>query len=641
MKVIAKKDFNDFITSLIENKKYHVEGPIAKGEKFVFGPLDSTDELRLDYDVTIMPPKKYFLPMYETMMEFDLSDPFKKEKQERKPTTILLGVHPYDLVAIQQCDSYYLDTDPSEEYLERRKNTIIIGSDVLAVAEKAFFGAMGTGTVDSGYDLFITDLGDHVIIDIGTEQGEALLKHAKRVKDASPVDKQKVKSSRQAASDKAMRGLKIKPSGWYDLLQNNRESPVWKEQSDKCLACGTCTIVCPTCFCYDVRDDVDVNLKEGKRIRTWDGCLLREFSAVASGEVFREDILDRYRHRFFRKGSYLPDRFGFVACVGCGRCSTQCIPDIADPVDVFNKVYDASHHLVSESKITPVSMTTNIADVTEAKELHKPVPATIKQVKKLTEKETFFEIELDSKDPLGHEPGQFVEVSIAGIGEAPISVSSPPKGKTFDLVVRKLGDVTGAMHTMKPGDKLGIRGPFGRGFDIDEMKGKDLLIIGAGIGIIPLRSLINHVIDPDYREDYEKITILYGCKEPCEMLFGDEVETWDQRNDIDHLLTVDRCPEGVCWEGDIGLITQLIPKVKMDPKNTIAVIVGPPIVYKFCIQILLDLGVPEENIVVSLERRMKCGVGKCGHCQINHLYVCKDGPVFTYDELKDVPEAFE
>lgn len=641
MKILSKNDFNDFIDALIEDDAFEVHGVKAKGNAFVFCTLVSSDELRLDYDTTILPPKKYFLPQYETMLEFDLKNPLNPKKPVTEKPRILVGIHPYDINAIRQMDAYYLDTDISESYLERRRNTIIIGSDILTVSEKAFFGNMGTGAVDTGYDLFVTDLGDRVVIEIGTQKGSDLLKKANRLHDASSVDEQKKQAVRNAATQMAQRGMKTTPRHWYDLLEKNYDNVLWEDQSKKCLACATCTLVCPTCFCYDVVDDIDLD-GEGRRVRTWDGCLLRQFTEVASGEIFREDIMQRYRHRFFRKGKYLSDRLGFVACVGCGRCSSQCVPDIADPVNVMNKLFDSSEYVLKEKTSDAQSVKLDIDDISDgqATSLHHPQPATLKRVEKLSKNDTLFEIELDSGKPLNDQPGQFVEVSVMGTGEAPISVSSPPGGKTFELVVRKIGDVTNKLHAMKAGDKIGIRGPFGQGFDIESMIGKDLLFIAGGIGIVPLRSLINYVIDKKHRKDFGEINILYGCKEPCEMLFHDEVAIWDKRDDITHYLTVDQCAEDECWDGDIGLITKLIPKVAIDKKNTMCFIVGPPVMYPFCIRLLRDLGVPDENIIVSLERRMKCGVGKCGHCQINHLYVCKDGPVFNYKDIKDLPEAF-
>ena len=642
MKVISKKDFNEFIETLIDDDSMDVHGVKSKGEKFAFGELDSSDDLRLDYDTTILPPKKYFMPQYETLMKCSLSSPFDLEEEKPQKRLIIIGVHPYDLIAINQMDAYYCNDDVSKSYLERRKNTIIIGSDVLNIHDKAFFGSMNTAQVENGYDLFITDLEDKVAIEIGSKKGKELLDNAARVREATDVEKQKVEAIRIAAQGQAKRGIKIEPKQWYSLLDQNYDSEVWKTQSDKCLSCGTCTLVCPTCFCYDVNDEIDLK-GNSKRVRTWDGCLLRQFTEVAGGEVFREDIMARYRHRFFRKGKYLPDRLGFTACVGCGRCSSQCIPDIADPVKVMNLVFDQSEKFIQDEDKKPKSISLDAIEVNEkeAKPLHHPFPATIKKVEDLTEREKLFEIELDSGKKLNHDPGQFVEVSVMGVGEAPISIASPPKRKRFDLVIRKVGEVTNKLHEMKEGDKIGIRGPFGKGFNVEEYKGRDLLFIAAGLGLPPLRSLIAYVLDKDNRKDYGKVTILCGCREPCEVLFDKEIRNWQEIENVTVLRTVDKCPEGECWEGETGLITKLIPKANFDQKNTFCMIIGPPVVYPFCIQILLDLGVPEERIIVSLERRMKCGVGKCGHCQINNLYVCKDGPVFNYKDVKDLPEAFE
>lgn len=636
---MSKNEWMAFVERLISDHPADVFGVKAKGEKFVFDLLDTASELRLDYDTTILPPKKFFLPVCEPMLKFDLSKPFEVTSSAVPTPKVIIGVHPYDIAAIKQMDTYFLDTHADASYLDKRKNTLIIGHNVVNVSDKAFFGDMGTGDVDSGYDLMVTDIGEDVVIDIGTEAGEELLGYASDLRDSSDDEAEMAYGIRQGACESATRGLQIGPKGWNDLLSTNYDSQVWQEQADKCLGCGSCTLVCPTCFCYDVFDDLSLNMNTGDRFRTWDGCLLKGFTAVGSGEIFREKIVDRYRHRFNRKGKYIPDSLGFVACVGCGRCSSQCVPDIADPVNLMNALYEASDYdEYADQEADPLTTSIEAADVGSGEELHLPMPATVTRVQMMTETEILLEIQLDSGEPLGHDPGQFVEVSIMGIGEAPISVSSPPGGDTFEIVVRKVGDVTGKLHAMQAGDKLGIRGPFGTGFDIGELQGKNLLFIGGGLGIVPMRSLLNYVLDN--REEFEEVTILYGCKEPCELLFGEEVAQWDERDDVQHMLTVDACPEGECWEGEIGVITTIIPKVVFDPENTIAIVVGPPIMYRFVNRDLLNLGMPEENIIVSLERRMKCGVGKCGHCQINGIYVCKEGPVFNYKDIKEHPEAF-
>ena len=272
----------------------------------------------------------------------------------------------------------------------------------------------------------------------------------------------------------------------------------------------------------------------------------------------------------------------------------------------------------------------------EPKELYYPEMAEISAVKQFTEKEKWFEITLPGGRSLGHQPGHFVQVSLFGAGEAPISVtSSPTKKGAFELCVREVGMLTKLLHGLDVGAKLGIRGPFGQGFDIEALKGKDIMIVGGGIGIVPLRSLINYVIDN--RKDFGRLIILYGAKTPDELLYPDEIKIWEESKDIEFHVTVDQgTPE---WQGNTGVITTLIPPLDLDLDNTIAAVVGPPVMYKFVLMTLKTKRIPDENIFISFERRMKCGVGKCGHCQINHSYVCQNGPVYHYPEIKNLQEA--
>jgi NAD(P)H-flavin reductase len=270
--------------------------------------------------------------------------------------------------------------------------------------------------------------------------------------------------------------------------------------------------------------------------------------------------------------------------------------------------------------------------------IYLPEVCTLVKTMPLTDKDRFFEFKFDNKD-LGHMPGQFAEISIPGFGEAPISISSSPTKKGgFEMVIRNVGKVTDALHRLKPGDPVGIRGPFGPPFPMDESKDHDLLFIAGGIGLVPLRSAINYALDN--RDDYGKIIILFGCADPAQRLFTDELAQWAGRADLLFLETVDR-PGAGPWNGNVGVITTLFPKVKdlIDPASTTAFIVGPPVMFKFVVIELRALGFSDEDILVSLERRMKCGVGKCGHCQIDNLYVCQDGPVFSLASIAHLAEA--
>ncbi|MFH0904345.1 MAG: FAD/NAD(P)-binding protein [Methanobacteriota archaeon] len=261
----------------------------------------------------------------------------------------------------------------------------------------------------------------------------------------------------------------------------------------------------------------------------------------------------------------------------------------------------------------------------------------ILSIKQLTENEKLFEIALEGGERFDNEPGQFVMVSVFGAGEIPISVSSSPTNNGyFDICVRAAGKVTNALHKLEAGDVIGIRGPFGKGFPIRMLEGNDLLIIACGLGLAPLRSLIRYVFDN--RKDFGKINILFGCRSPGNILFPDEINDWKKRNDVYFESTVDcGTPD---WKGRVGLITTLIPGVHIEPDRTFVALVGPPAVYIPVIKELLSRNVPERHILISLERHMKCGVGKCGHCQIQNLYCCQDGPVFNYEEIKHLKEAF-
>ena len=270
--------------------------------------------------------------------------------------------------------------------------------------------------------------------------------------------------------------------------------------------------------------------------------------------------------------------------------------------------------------------------------LYLPKPAELIKMETLSEKEKLFQFRLKDGSPLNHKPGQFVEVSVLGIGEAPISISSSPtRGNSFELVVRMVGNLTRALHRLRTGDTVGIRGPFGNGFPVSELTGRSLLFVAGGIGLCPLRSMIQYAMDK--RDQFGKIIFLYGCREPAEQLFRGELAEWRQRQDIEILESVDRCPLDTAWTGNVGVITMLFPRVDIEPNNTTALVVGPPVMYRYVVSECLKKGIAKDQILISLERRMKCGIGFCGHCQIDNVYVCQDGPVFSYEELSKLRET--
>jgi NAD(P)H-flavin reductase/formate hydrogenlyase subunit 6/NADH:ubiquinone oxidoreductase subunit I len=637
MKILSKEDFNNFVNALISDEAWNVIGVKAKGTKFAFDNLESASELRLDYDVTLLPPKKYFFPQRETLFTYNLAGGFSAKNPAEPKPTVIIGVHPYDIIALFHMDEIFRETKSDPYYFEKRKASVIIGVNIQKMSKWNFSAFMGCATVDYGYDLMLTDLGNRYAISVGSQKGGELLeKYAKNVIEAYARDIQLVGQKKREIMYMSKQKLECPVELIPELLkQTYEESGFWENHSEKCLACGSCVLVCPTCYCFDVKDNPDLSLEQGERIRTWDGCLLEDFAKVASGENFRATRPTRYRHRYFKKGKYLFDRFGFISCVGCGRCSSNCLPDIANPVNLFNDMY---HEHLGKGDQVNAATTPEVNIATEGNIDYVPRLATITKKEQMTDNEMFFEIKLDDGSELGHKPGQFVELSVFGVGEAPISLSSPPTKKgAFEICVRKLGNVTTKLHTLQVGDRVGIRGPFGNGFDVNFLKGKNLLFVAGGLGIAPLRSLFNYVLDN--RREFGHVSLLYGCKEPRELLFKEEMMALQNRPDADFKSAVNWCPDGELWMGSIGVITTLIPQVSFDPENIYAIICGPPVMYKYVIGDLKARKVPDDHIIVSLERRMKCGVGKCGHCQINQVYVCKDGPVFNYSKIKGIPEA--
>lgn len=269
--------------------------------------------------------------------------------------------------------------------------------------------------------------------------------------------------------------------------------------------------------------------------------------------------------------------------------------------------------------------------------LYTPEIAKIKRAENLTQQDRVFEIELPGGKDLGHQPGQFVQVSIFGFGEAPISItSSPAKRGSFELCVRRMGGLTGKLHTFDAGDEVGIRGPLGNGFPMEQMQGADCLIIAGGIGMAPLRSVVQSILAE--RDKYGRLLLLYGNRSPADILFKDELAKWgkDKRNQV--LVTIDSPAEG--WTGNVGVVTTLFEQIKLDSNRpTVAAVVGPPVMYRFVYAELAALHIPDSRILFSLERRMKCGVGKCGNCQIEGKYCCVDGPVFTGEQIRQFHES--
>ncbi len=341
LKKISKEGLTEWVDRLISgNRVIGVQTRRDKSDRFEFRDLTSANELRLDYDVVLQPPRKYFQPPVETLVRYDTKSGYDSVFEEEQ--FILFGVHPYDMIALNQMDRLFSQDYFDAHYMKRRKNAIIVAVDVATPSKNVFASSMGTATVHEGYDVLVTNIGNAYVVEAGTEKGEGILSQAKNIEQASAEDLEKRKKVWQENKKRLNKHeLKCRPEDLPRLLEKAYNHPVWEEKAKTCFACGSCNQVCPTCYCFNVQDEVNWDLKSGRRHRAWDGCLLDGFTKVAGGHEFRSNRADRFRHRIYRKGAYVPSKIGGeIACVGCGRCVGACLPDIANPVNVYNRLVE-------------------------------------------------------------------------------------------------------------------------------------------------------------------------------------------------------------------------------------------------------------------------------------------------------------
>lgn len=273
-----------------------------------------------------------------------------------------------------------------------------------------------------------------------------------------------------------------------------------------------------------------------------------------------------------------------------------------------------------------------------ASEPLRPDPATVTEV--IQETPNIRTVRLVFDDPalmqgFSFLPGQIGQLGILGAGEATFAISSPPSQREYlQFSVMRTGEVTGAIHELSPGDKVTVRAPMGCAFPVEQWEGKHILLVAGGIGMAPLRSLFLHLLD--HRDRYGGLTLIYGARTPGDLCFGDDCHAWEERPDIGFIATIDcEHPE---WDGCVGLVPNVLEERGPKPENTVAVTCGPPIMIRYTLQSLDKMGFREEQIYTTLERRMKCGIGICGRCNLGPKYVCSDGPVFSLEQLRGLPD---
>jgi len=270
------------------------------------------------------------------------------------------------------------------------------------------------------------------------------------------------------------------------------------------------------------------------------------------------------------------------------------------------------------------------------KNIYRPIEATIEDI--ITESPTIKTFVLKPREQFEFKTGQFIELTLPGIGEAPFTPSSDPNVlDKIDVTIMNVGRVTSVLHSCPKNTSVGIRGPYGKGYPLDKFKGKDVLIVGGGVGLAPLRSLLFTLFAQI--DNYNKVILRYGARSPADIIYKESIPLWAKKKKVDVFTTVDTGDS--TWKGHVGLVTTILKDLPVDLKTAVAIVCGPPIMMKFGTLKLLELGFRSQDIYLSMEKNMSCGLGKCGHCRIGRFYACKDGPVFTYEQLKDLPEIWD
>jgi NAD(P)H-flavin reductase/ferredoxin len=495
----------------------------------------------------------------------------------------------------------------------RREGAVVVAVNCTEPGDLCFCASTGTGPrVREGADLVLTERGSDFLLEAQTEAGRALLEDLP-TGEATAEDEAWVDDVLEKAAGNM--GREVDTEALPEILFGRLDHPRWSAVADRCLACGNCTSVCPTCFCTTTEDPSTLDGNEATRERIWDSCFT-EAHAYIHGGTFRPDVEDRYRQWLTHKVGSWVAQFGSSGCVGCGRCIAWC------PVGI-DLTQEIAALREGEGRVDLPSRTENEHHVDEDLTPH---PAEVTAVTRESDDVVTLHLETDRIGDFS--PGQFCQLSLPGIGEVPISISGHD-GTALEHTIRAVGATTTALCAVGVGEEVGLRGPYGRPWPMEALKGRPVVVVGGGIGLAPLRGALREMLGRP--EDYPRIILLYGAREPGDALFVREMLGWLEDPRFELHITVDHATPA--WRGHVGVVTRLLDAQTV-PEGASAMICGPEIMMRYTIEGLSKLGLPDERIWVTMERHMECATGFCGRCQYGPYFVCKDGPVFSFDQIR-------
>ncbi len=462
-----------------------------------------------------------------------------------EPRTAFLGVRACEVAAIEVQDRVFLAGPRAEpRYAARRERAFLVGVSCLSPGGLCFCVSTGTGPrVDHGVDLAMAELPDVFLFEAGTDRGRAVLDRL-ATRPATGEEQRRLDEGLQAA--RGQMGRTLSTRGLPELLFGNLDHPRWKAVAERCLSCGNCTSVCPTCFCSSSHEESDLAGDAATRVRTWDSCFSSEHAEI-HGVNFRPTIEDRYRQWLTHKVGSWVSQFGVSGCVGCGRCIAWC------PVGI-----DLTEEIaaIRATPSPPATMPSPRVAAAATDDALVPRVAEVRAV--IRETADVVTLHLACDPPLVARPGQFTMLSLPAVGEAAISISGT-SGDAIEQTIREVGAVSSALASLRPGHPLGVRGPYGNGWPLDAARGSPVVAIAGGIGLAPLRGAIRAMLaDP---QDYPDVRLFYGTRTPADIVFAGEIADWERRPTFRRAVTVDRADPS--WHGDVGVVTRLLRREEL------------------------------------------------------------------------------
>jgi sulfhydrogenase subunit beta (sulfur reductase) len=510
------------------------------------------------------------------------------------------------------------------DHAARSDAGLIVAVECALAGSTCFCTSTGTGPeVDGGADLVLSELDEGFVIRAQSSAGAAVVEPL-ALRFASADEEAAARA--QVAAVRESIGDPVATTGLPERLRGALDSPRWAEIADRCLACANCTLVCPTCFCTSVAVASDLDGVESTTAREWDSCFSLGFGRVAGDANFRPKVADRYRQWLTHKFSTWWDQFGQGGCVGCGRCITWCPVGI----DIRDELAAIAPPAAPVGPVPwPPSPTIGRAPAAlPVIEPQRHIAVTIGATKQETPDTATLELRTDDAALLRARPGQFLMVELPAFSAPPISISRIGPD-ALGLTIRGAGAATSALTSLRRGAQVAVRGPFGRGWPVESSIGRDVVVVAGGIGLAPLRPLIDAVLAE--RPRFGAVRLYLGARTPRDRLFVAEMSALAGRIDVEIEEIVDRA--GPEWLGRVGIVTQLFDHASWDGSRATAFICGPERMMQASATALGRCGVEPERTWVTLERNMACGVGTCGHCQLGPFFVCRDGPVFSVAEL--------